>query len=408
MRALEALRIGLREIAAFKLRSFLTFFGIAVGTASVVSMAGVLQGWKSKAETQLRNSGPGRLIVLHSKEREARGSLGLQAEDAEALRAALPSLRVVSPVFASNIPVRFKGRKARAGVTGATPAFRDVDWRYRLRGRFITDGDVATAARVCLAIKPRQRSDFWKQDDPLERAFRGEDPLGQTLVIGITAFRVVGVLEEQESERLLDLDFGQSNILVPLSSYRDRLLPRRPLHRIDLDTGDPASVALAEHRVRRLLTLRHRGIEDFEIKNFAKMMEGGVGWVRTAGWVLGAIAAIALFAGGVGIMNVTLASISTRVREIGIRKALGAGDDDILLQFLVEAGLLSAAGGLVGCALGVGACRLGRRVLPATGLPTPPYLAAALAMALGVGLLFALYPAWQAARTEPAGALRYE
>ncbi|MFI5361987.1 MAG: ABC transporter permease [Elusimicrobiota bacterium] len=411
MNVYQGLRIGVLEIRSHKMQSFLTLFGVAVGVTSVVAMTGIMSGLQNRMAAGIQRSGPGRLFVWPS-ETTANHSLsgGLVYDDAVAIRRLFPNVPTVSPSLdgADNL---FSGNfNAKVKLRGVTPDWRRIDWNYSLRGRFFNETDLETFAKVCVLIRTRHDPrEFWRQKDALDPLFSRGDPLGQEVRIGRIAYRVIGVLQEGPRDYLMNFQMGRKNVLIPITSMQKRVTSEKgPLWLIDVDSGDPKTSALLAKRLFALLKRRHRGVSDFKIDNIAKMMSGAMNWADTLATVMGAVAAIALFAGGVGIMNITLASVNARIKEIGIRKSVGAKESDIQMQFLLEAIALSLTGGLVGIALGTAICVAVRALANMAVLPSPASIAVALLMSLGVGVASSWYPARQASRLDPTEALRYE
>lgn len=411
MNLYEGLRIGFLEIKAHKLRSFLSLFGIAIGITSVMTMTGIMSGFQTGMREGIKRAGAGRLFVWpQSTNTNKNQSPGLLFEDAVAIRRYFPGIPTVSPVAALRTNLFSGDFNSAVSVTGVTPDWTRLDWNYKLRGRFINEADLREYSKVCVLIrKRRDKKEFWRQPDPLDALFTRRDPLRRVVRIGQTAFRVVGILEEGPRSEMINMEFGQVNILVPITSFQKRLsMAEKRIRMINLDSGDSASSFSLAKRVFGLLKRRHHGVSDFQVKNMADLMGGAMKHVNTATLVMLAVAAIALFAGGVGIMNITLASMHARIREIGIRKSVGARERDIRMQFLLEAVALSLSGGVLGIVLGYGVCGLVRIFMHSAMLPPLPAIAAALLVSIGVGLGFSWYPARQAAQLDPIEALRYE
>ncbi|MDE2293608.1 MAG: ABC transporter permease [Elusimicrobia bacterium] len=411
MNVWEALRVGLLEIRAHKLQSLLTVFGIAVGITSVTVMTGMMSGFRGYMAAGIERAGPGRIFVWPQSDMANRAlSSGLTYDDALAIRRRFPWARAVSPSLEGTDNIFFDDYHAKVHVRGITPDWRKVDWNYSLAGRFIDAEDVRTFAKVCVLIKKRHtKLEFWRQNDALDPLFKKGDMVGKEVRLGDVAFRVVGVITEGPRDFMMNFDMGQKNVLVPITSLSKRISDvNRVLWLIDVDSGDRATSALLAARVRALLKRRHRGISDFRIENVAEKMGAALTWSVTLSTVMGLVAAIALFAGGVGIMNITLASVADRIKEIGVRKSVGARERDIQLQFLAEAAALSLIGGGLGASVGLAACLVVKAVASIPAMPSTAVLVGALLLAAAVGILSAWYPARQAARMDPVEALRSE
>ena len=411
MNIYQALRIGVLEIRSHKMQSFLTLFGVAVGITSVVAMTGIMSGLQTHMAAGIERSGPGRLFVWpRTTVTNHALSEGLVYEDALAIRRHFPAIPAVSPSFNGEDNLFMGDFNAKIKVRGVTPEWTKIDWNYALKGRFINDEDLRTYAKVCVLIqKRRDKMEFWKQNDELDPLFRRGDPLGKEVRIGQIAYRVVGVLQEGPRDYMMNFEMGRKNVLVPITSLQKRMTNEsKILYLLDLDSGDPKTSALLGKRVFALLKRRHRGVEDFKVENIAEKMGSAMTWANTLAIVMGAVAAISLFAGGVGIMNITLASVHARIKEIGIRKSVGAKESDIQMQFLLEAVVLSLTGGILGIALGTGLCLLVRALAHMSAMPSLTSIATALLMSVGVGVASSWYPARQASRLDPTEALRYE
>ncbi len=408
MNLLEGLRLGLIEIRAHKLRAFLTLSGIAVGITSVVALTGILSCVQRGMRKSVAQAGLGRLFIgQQATSDHSNRSTGLIYEDAVALRRHFPSARAVSPIASTSTSAFYREFRARVEVAGIFPDWAKLDWNYKVRGRFFNDADLRDAAPVCVLVKKLYGKDG-AQDDPLAPLFRRYDPLRQTIRLGGTLFRVIGILEDLPKD---DGFMGGNNatVLLPLTSFQKRLsFERRQIDMINVDSGDQASSYILAKQVAGFLKRRHRGVEDIQVMNVVDFMGPMLSWLNMATFIIGAVGAIALFAGGVGIMNITLASVHARIKEIGIRKSLGARERDIRLQFLAEATLLSLLGGVSGVVLGGVLCFLVKLATKMNIILSPAAIATALLTSIGVGLAFSWYPARRASRLDPVEALRCE
>ncbi|MCM2303102.1 MAG: ABC transporter permease [Elusimicrobia bacterium] len=423
MNAGEALRAGAREIYANKFRSTLSFAAVSVGVASLLYTMAQTQGMKDALEKNLELMGPGRLTIEMKRNYTSKGlSLGLTYADALALRRELPDLYMVEPQ-STNWPRLVHGRTSINGVRvmGATPDYRRRDWVYKLRGRFINSWDVENRARVAVMVEPGTWfkkpfwAKFWGEDNPYDVFAKRRDLLGSRVRFDDSVFTVVGVLTPPPR----DLDprwdsWNTPNALVPITAFQQHLSQGSSnpdsVEEIRVDTGDQKTLGSRRRQIEAILKRRHRGEEDFEVKDDREEIEAKMEEMRKyvkAGLALGLVA---LLAGGIGIMNVTLATIFARVREIGVRRAIGASRADILAQFLFEAAMLGAAGGVAGVALGLGGVRWlaglgGTRDLAQI---TWPQCAAGVLLAALVSAAFAFIPAYRASRLDPVEALKAE
>ena len=394
------LRLGLRSLWLHKLRSALSILGVVFGVAAVVAMSSVGEGARREAVEQVGALGIDSITVRARPSSDAAGTT-LSTRDADALAAVVPQVRRVAPVREAALPAEASGRRMDVMALGTVPAYEAAARLTRATGRFLSDLDVRERKRVAVLGASVARALF-----PLS------DPCGERVALGGDWFQVVGVLEGRAPPKgrvgpIRSRDVNRA-VLVPLPS---------------LDRGkDPRGDGVDEIVVR--LTNADHVTEAAEVvKSVVRRSSGGAAvdiivpreilrqkerTQRIFNVVTGAIAAISLLVGGIGIMNIMLAGVAERTREVGIRRALGATRRDIAAQFLVESSLLTAAGGLLGATLGVTGSAL---IQAFAGWPTalsPAMLVAALLMALAVGIGFGFYPAVEAARLQPMDALRHE
>jgi putative ABC transport system permease protein len=421
----ELARSAFTEIRVHKTRSAMTSLSLAIGIAAMMFTFSQTAGMMKRYDDALRLAGPGRLVVSQKQNYVSKGlSIGLTYQDALEIRRRYPELHMVSPMIRSwGTRMRLDSFKNDGiSVFGITPDWAARDWVYALRGRFLNSSDVASGARVCVLIEAGGwiKKPFWARYFPeqaLTKHISRRDPLGRAVMLGEHVFTVVGVIKEPPRDR--DPRWfgrswgGQGIVLVPATSYQRFLTPsyqKNPevLDHIDVDTGDAETAALYLRRIKVLLKSRHRGEEDFDVKDYREIMQGALKQMKEALLSIMIIGIVAVLASGIGIMNVTLATIFSRVREIGIRRALGATRSDIVWQFVSEAMVLGVLGGIGGTGLGIlGIWYLApkeERMLQISLL----HVAGALLISLGTGFLFALYPAYKASRFDPVEALHYE
>jgi putative ABC transport system permease protein len=403
MNITESLKMALKTLTANKLRSGLTMLGIVIGNASVIAMVGLGEGAQTFVSGQIEGLGPNVLFVLPGTPESQRATFNqpktLVLEDAEAIAAQVASVQGVAPEFNDAGLVTQGNRSTNATIVGTTPSFPEVRNFELAEGRFFTDLDMQRSSQV--AVIGQQMA---------ERLFVNEDPIGQNIRIKNNSFQVIGVLDEKGSNLGLNYDDA---VLVPLITMSRRLVGQTSPYGIELtyiavSVNSESNIRAAEFQITNLLRLRHQIVDedDFIINSQKDLLEitGTITGALTI--LLAAIAGISLFVGGIGIMNIMLVSVKERTQEIGLRKAIGASQQDILVQFMIEAVILSAVGGIVGTGIGVGGALL-------IGLFTPfqPGISvAAVVVAVGVsgsiGLFFGVVPARQAARLDPIVALR--
>lgn len=397
-------RLAGRALWAHKMRAFLSMLGILIGVASVIAMLGIGAGAREAIRAQFSSLGSN-LLILRPGARQT-GGVRLQAgqvsrislEDVRALTERVPDIRRISGTVSTRGQVVFQGRNWNTEITGVQPDHADIRAMQPSLGRYVTDEDNRVRARVAVVGRTIVRE-----------VFGGENPIGQQIRINRVIFQVVGVLPEKGSSTWRDRD---DVIIIPLTTAMYRLAGREYVDAVEMEIADEAMIPEAQETVLALMKERQRlpdNVTDaYFVQNMAEMLSALTQTSRTMSVLLSTIAAISLVVGGIGIMNIMLVSVTERVREIGIRKAVGARRRDILGQFLVEAIAVSVTGGLLGIALGAGV---------ATGLSTfaewavsitPQAIALAFGFSALTGLVFGIWPARKAALLNPIDALRYE
>ena len=421
----EAARAAAREIRIHKLRSLLSFSAISVGAASLLYTLAQTRGMQQAVQRNLELMGPGALSIEHKRNYVGRGlSKGLTVDDAQALRARMPELFMVSPTAGNWGPdLAYEGKRVEsASVLGVTPEWRRRNWVYTRRGRFFSERDQREAARVCVIVEPGGwvKKPFWLsywgiQESDFDKLVSRRDLLGRRLRIGGHEFVVVGALKLPPKDKDPRWDsWNNPSILLPLASYSRFLGSSRgnapgAVDEIAVDTGDEKTLGPARRRIETILKQRHRGEEDFEVKNQRQELEDSIREENKYVLVALILGVVALISGGIGILNVTLAAVYSRVREIGIRRALGAERADVLALFVAEAALLGLAGGVAGVLLGVvGIEKLAKAADRDVVDMTWYHAVAMVALSSAVAAAFSAYPAWLASRLDPVEALREE
>ncbi|MDD2772454.1 MAG: ABC transporter permease [Elusimicrobiales bacterium] len=422
----EVFRTGCLELWAHKARSLLTFFAISIGTASFLSTFSTIATMNKRIDTGLKLSGLGRINIDENRnyeESDARGQRKLSYADAVAIRREMPDLYMVSPVAVNwNVKFRHGAAEYQSTVLAITPEWAKNDWAYTLRGRFLTEADMTDSARVCVVIEeggwePGKKPwwmKFWDNDwrENITNHFKHAEMLGETVMLQGHAYKVVGVIKEPvqgTDPRIFQMGSGQ-NILVPMTTYIRFISGNSDtVRKIDVDAGSEAALASAKRRLEVLLKTRHDGAENFQLRSIREVLNEAIAQYRKQALTILAIGAVALLAGGIGIMNVTLAVIFSRIKEIGIRRAIGATRLDIMSQFVTEATLLGFLGGTLGIAFGY---TLLHFMTSNEDRHFQVFIwwvpAVSLLLAAGTGFLFSLYPAYTAAKLDPVEALRYE
>ncbi|HUT42273.1 MAG TPA: ABC transporter permease [Gammaproteobacteria bacterium] len=399
-----AFSLALRSLWRNKVRAMLTALGVIIGVGSVIAMLAVGTGAQQRIAKQLESMGSSSLTVRSGS--VTRGGVrtgagtttNLTLADAEAI-ALLPNVIAVAPSVRSSAQVRYRGSNWGTAVEGVTPDYIAVRNWPLAEGEFFTTRHVMAADHVCVLGQTVARE-----------LFGLVSPVGETIVIKGVACRILGVLSEKgASAHGTDQD---DTILAPVTTVQRKLLGITHIHTIEIQTAGADAARTAYQEVKRVLREKHRlqpdQDDDFRIFNRAELAATAAESASVFTWLLGSIASVSLLVGGIGIMNIMLVSVTERTREIGIRMALGARRRDILWQFLLEALVLSGAGGLLGVLFGI-TTALGLGQLSQFQVDITPWsVVLAFSFAAVIGVFFGLHPARKASRLLPIEALRYE
>jgi putative ABC transport system permease protein len=399
MNPLENIKMAVKTLTANKLRSTLTVLGIVIGNASVVAMIGIGQGAQTFTQEKIESLGANLLYVFIDGQGSEVGTgefPQLLLSDAEAIAAQAPAVKLVSPIISASLTVNYQSRTTKATVQGVTPDFLPVRNMRVTTGRFWDE--VAQRQDATVVVLGAELS---------QKLFNRTNPIGEEIQIGDRSFQVIGVLQRKGAALGVNPDV---NAFIPITTLANQLVGRSvpggiSIDEIEISAKDQTSIRAAAFQVTNILTRLH-GKQDFLVVANKSVQEllGQITGVLSI--MLAAIAGISLLVGGIGIMNIMLVSVTERTQEIGLRKAIGAPEQSILQQFLIEAVILSIAGGIIGISIGVGSAVLVGVFTPLK--PTVPFSAIVLATGVsgGIGLIFGVVPARQAAKLDPIVALR--
>jgi len=416
----RTVRLGVRSLLLHKLRSALTTLGVLFGVSSVIAMLAIGEGASLEAQEQIRQLGSQNVILRSvkpaeeqvSNQRQRVISYGLTHEDLARIQDSFPAVRRAVPLRQLPEEVRFGGSAIRPDVISTLPAFRDATGRVVSLGRFLDEVDERTVANVCVLGYEVARA-----------LFPFQDPLGERVKVGADYFTVVGTLLPRVRLGSDRPEAGEDNageLFIPLSTgtkwFGETLVKMRSgsmdmeqveLHEIIVEVDHAENVPMVADAAREMLEREHAQ-RDYKVVVPLELLLRAEETKRIFNIVLGSIAGISLLVGGIGIMNVMLATVTERTREIGIRRALGAKRRHIVTQFLVETVVLSVGGGVLGILLGVLIPVAVEEFADMRTVVTPSGPLLAFGISAGIGVVFGLYPAWRAATMDPVEALRHE
>ncbi|MGI6855838.1 ABC transporter permease [Mesorhizobium sp. 1B3] len=400
----ETVKLALTSVRRNMLRSILTLLGIVIGVAAVIAMITIGSGTTEKVKADISKLGSNLLVVRAGRPPQPgsppeRAIRALEHKEVDALTQNLDGARAISAASQKTLRVVYGTESLTVSVTGTDTGYFDArDWKVA-SGRAFTESEVRGGTGVCL-LGETVRQQF----------FGAGDPEDMTIRVGRMSCKVIGVLESKGFS-----GFGQDQdnvVLMPLSAFQRRVMGNRDIENIYVSADDATPTSVVQERIENILRDTRRIApdreDDFSVRDMTQVAEAMASATNVMTGMLGAVAAVSLLVGGIGIMNIMLVSVTERTREIGIRLAIGAQERHILVQFLVEATVLSLLGGLIGIALGLGLAGLASLTL---AIPFSPSLAIVL-LAVGfsalIGMVFGFFPALRGARLDPIEALRHE
>lgn len=405
--------IGVQSLLLHKLRSLLTILGVVFGVGSVVSMLAVGEGVSHDMRAQLQRMGPDRIIIRSQRPRQATAeggaimTYGVGQLDLIRLRQLVPGLQAVAETFEIDKEFWVGDRRDEVRVIGTTPDFREIHHLDLQQGRFLAWSDLAKRSAVAVLGSAAAR-----------KLFGSADPIGKEIKHSSGHYRVVGVLRSRMQQNSMQQDPNHS-IFVPIQTVKSRFeqvvrvddggsrhYERLDLHQIGLRVRNLQEMPQIIAMVRRLMAEFHPQ-DDYDLLIPYELLKQSEHTRRVFNAVLGSIGSISLLVGGIGIMNIMLATVTERTREIGVRRALGARRRDIILQFVAESSVLSSIGGAAGLLFGVLVPYVISSVSEVQTVVTGWSLVLSFGISVGIGVLFGVYPARKAAAMEPVAALRH-
>jgi putative ABC transport system permease protein len=408
MHGVRTCRVAFRALARNKMRSFLTALGIIIGVGAVIAMVSIGEGAKRGIENRFAAMGTD-LLFVSAGNQNAKGvhsewgsAQTLKAEDALAIGQQCPAVMYVSPSVSARAQTVYGNKNWNTSISGTGDRYPEVrNWAVEF-GAYFDESMVKSAAKVCVLGA-----------DVKTNLFADEDPVGKVIRIKKIPFKVLGILKKRGESG----GFGSRDdmIAIPYTTAMRRLQGVDYIRSVDVRAVSTAKMSEAQAQIEELLRVRHRiapgSDDDFTVRNMSEIAETAAESTKMMTVLLGSIASISLLVGGIGIMNIMLVSVTERIREIGLRMAVGARERDILLQFLTEAIVLSLMGGLIGIGFGVGASKLVKKIPMFASFNTVVSIQSVLMaffFAAAIGIFFGFYPARKASRLDPIEALRYE
>ncbi|RJP80996.1 MAG: FtsX-like permease family protein [Desulfobacteraceae bacterium] len=396
------IKVSFKSLQANKLRTFLAMLGIIIGVGAVISMLALGAGAKNQVMERITAMGTNLLVVSPGGDRRGGVRAGsresLTIKDAQEIRDTIDGIAAISPLVRGREQVTYFNENVNTTITGTASTYLEIRNFEMEKGRGFTVMEEDHTSRVAILGA-----------NTAELLFKNQNPLGERIRIKNINFKVIGVLKEKGDQGWFNPD---EIVVVPYPVAMKQLFGQPHLDEIDIKANTDADLTQVEEDVTALLRKRHRIMEDaendFHVRNQAEIIDMASTFTRTFTILLGGIAGISLVVGGIGIMNIMLVTVTERTREIGVRKAIGAKDRDILRQFLLEAILISAIGGILGIVFGFTVAYAIKQFTEYQTVIETFSIMLALTVSASVGIFFGFYPAFRAAKLDPIAALRYE
>ncbi|HQG47579.1 MAG TPA: ABC transporter permease [Sedimentisphaerales bacterium] len=398
----NTLLLSLREIRRNLMRSFLTVLGIVIGVASVITMVTLGKGATQQVATSIASIGSNLLMVTPGRRMgpgSASSAPAFKVEDGEAIAREIGSVALVVPVASRSMAAIYGNQNSSTTVTGSTSDLLTLRNMTLHRGRTFSDSEARAGASVCVIGETVR-----------QKLFGSQDPVDNRIRLGSLSFQVIGLIEPKGQNSMgMDQD---DIVLLPLRTFQRRISGNRDVGMLQVSVREGESTEKAQRDIRLLMRDRRRLApseeDNFNVMDTKEITRMLTGTTTMLTGLLGAVAAVSLLVGGIGIMNIMLVSVTERTREVGTRLAIGALEREVLMQFLVEAVVLSSSGGLFGILLGLGASLGLKNMLMVPFIFDPTIVMIAFVFSAAVGVVFSYFPALKAARLNPIEALRHE
>ncbi|MBP6922673.1 ABC transporter permease [Veillonella sp. YH-vei2232] len=400
----ESFLMAWASLIANKMRSILTMLGIIIGVAAVIALVSIGNGVKQQVSDSISSLGSNLLMVMPGAPRTpgvrptASSQRSLKEGDYKAI-AKLDGVAAASPFTSNSYVAIYQSNNWTTTVSGVSPSLQTINNLTMKDGRFITEKNVQNRERVAVV-----------GSTIVKNLFGNEDPVGKDIRVKNIPFKIIGVLESKGNSSMGE---DQDDVVyIPYTTAMERVQGVDYLRMVYVSANDDNGINRLQADIENLLRVRHNikdsNLDDFNIRNMQSIMETMQQTTSTLTLFLGAVAAISLVVGGIGIMNIMLVSVTERTREIGIRKALGATYNVIVTQFLIEAVVISLMGGIIGIIFGIGASQLISKFSGMSTVLSIPTIFLSFGFSIAIGLVFGVYPARKAARLNPIDALHYE